>query len=106
MKRSRHPFVAFVLAMLVVGVQYGSQLHALGHAEESLKNGPDRSFSLPDDEACSICALFAGGANGLADAIDIDTAVFVGEEHVLYAPPLPARTAPRFYDSRAPPAFL
>ena len=106
MNRARDPIVAFVLAMLLVGVQYGSQLHALGHAEEALKNGPQQSFTLPDDEVCAMCALFAGGANGLADTIDIETAVFVGEEHVLYAPPLPARTAPRFYDSRAPPVFL
>jgi hypothetical protein len=106
MMHSRHPFAAFILALLLVGMQYGSELHALEHIEEALKNGPDQSFGAPGEEACAICALFAGGANAVADEIDPGTLVFASEQHVSLAPPLTARAATRFYDSRAPPVSL
>jgi hypothetical protein len=106
MSRPRHPFVALVLALLLVGIQYGSQLHALEHIEEALKHGPHQSFSVPGDELCVMCALFAGGANALADEVDLGTPVVGSEEHVSYAPLLTARATLRFYDSRAPPASL
>jgi hypothetical protein len=106
MMRSRHPFAALVLALLLVGMQYGSQLHALEHIEEALKNAPHQSFGLPEDELCALCALFAGGANALTAEIDPDPPAFVSEEHRGYAPSSAARIAPRFYDSRAPPAGL
>ena len=106
MSRFRHSVVAVVLAVLLVGMQYGAQLHKLEHIEEALRHGQDQSLCLPGDEVCAICALFAGGANALADEIDLDTPVFASEEHVSHAPLLTARATPHFYDSRAPPAFL
>jgi hypothetical protein len=106
MSRPRRPFVALLLGLLLVGMQYGSQLHALEHVKEALENAQHQSFTLPNDEVCAICALFAGGANALADEVDLGTPVVGSEEHVSYAPLLTARATLRFYDSRAPPVSL
>ena len=107
MIRSRHPFVAFALALLVVGVQYGAQLHALEHLGEELKRAPDQSFStLSDTEPCAICALFAGGANAVASEAD-GAAIPIGTEASPQVVPASIATpAPSYYSSRAPPALL
>jgi hypothetical protein len=106
MKRARQRIAAIVLALLLVGMQHASELHALEHVAEALKNGPHQSFTLPNDEVCAICALFAGGANALAHVLDFGTPPSASEDHRSYAPPLIARPASRFYDSRAPPVLL
>lgn len=97
---------AIVLSLLLVGVQYGAQLHALEHVGEALRHAKHQSFSVPDDEVCAICALFAGGANALSDHAEPAAAVFFGEEDPPYAPTPIAAATPRFYESRAPPGFL
>jgi hypothetical protein len=105
--RSRHPFVAFALALLIVGVQYGAQLHALEHLSEELKRTPDRSFTTPpDSELCAICALFAGGANAVASETDQARFAIATEANPHFAPASIATPAPSYYSSRAPPTFL
>ena len=95
-----------VLSLLLLGVQYGGELHALEHVGEALRHAKHQSFDVPNDEICAICALFAGGANALADHGDTPTPAFVGEDDPPYAPPSIAPAAPHFYDSRAPPVLL
>ena len=107
MLRSRNPFVAFVLALLVVGVQYGGQLHALEHVSETLRHAPDQSLSTaPAAETCAICALFAGGANAVASDIDDDAHSIATAANPQSAPPSIATSAPSWYSSRAPPSLL
>ena len=106
MIRLRRLLRAVVLSLLLVGVQYGALLHALEHDGEALRHAQGQSFSVPDDEVCAICALFAGGANALADHTNPAAAVFFGEHAPPYAPTPIAAAAPHFYESRAPPVFL
>lgn len=94
------------LSLLLVGVQHGALLHALEHDGEALRHAQGKSFSVPDDEVCAICALFAGGANALSDHAEPAAAVFFGEEDPPYAPTPIVAAAPNFYESRAPPVFL
>jgi len=106
MSRSRRPFLAFAVSLLLVGMQYGAQLHALEHVKEALERGPHQSFSIPEDEVCAMCALFAGGASAICDDIDLAKPAVATDEQPSYAPTFAARAAPRFYDGRAPPVFL
>jgi len=103
-KRYRHPLTAVALALLLLAAQVGSQLHALEHTEEALKLGSHRAFCLPAEDACPLCALFAGTANALPSGLSLDTPSFFGEPPLAPAPRPAAREVSRFYDSRAPPA--
>jgi hypothetical protein len=105
-RRSRRPLVALALAFLLVGMQYGAQLHALEHVGNSLKHTPDHSWTVPGSELCAMCALFAGGASALSGE---STAGFVAPDVREIAPAPYASLAtrvPSYYSSRAPPSLL
>ena len=106
MTRSRHPVVAFVLALLVVGVQYGGELHALEHVGEALRDAQGQFCGAPNDEVCAICALFAGGANAAAGDADVATLAVGAETKPQFVPASIVAPAPSWYSSRAPPVFL
>ena len=106
MTRSRHPVVAFVLALLVVGVQYGGELHALEHVGEALRDAQGQFFGAPNDEVCAICALFAGGANALSDTAEVKFVAPDVRENTFSPPASRDTAAPSYYSSRAPPVFL
>lgn len=106
MTRTRRALALLALAILLVGMQCGAQWHALQHVGEALKHTPAHSFTVPDDEVCALCALFAGGAHAVADEVDLYTPPATQAAHGTYAPSLNARAAPHFYNSRAPPAAL
>ena len=106
MTRSRHPVVAFVLALLVVGVQYGGELHALEHVGEALRDAQGQFFGAPNDEVCAICALFAGGANAAAGDPDLAALAPGVQTKPQFVPASIAAPAPSWYSSRAPPVFL
>jgi len=104
--RSRHPYLTFGSALLFVGVQSGAQLHALEHLRDSLRHTPDHSLTVPAQEACAMCVLFAGGANAAAGG---DVAAFAAPDtgQTSSTPPASlAATAPSYYSSRAPPGLL
>jgi hypothetical protein len=103
---SRRSLSAFVLMILLMGMQHGAQVHALEHVGEALKHTPEHSYTVPVDEVCALCALFAGGAHALADDIHIGTPLVTNGGHEPYAPTFLASAAPHFYHSRAPPVSL
>lgn len=94
-----------VLSLLLFGMQLGGELHALDHFGEALKQTPDHSLAAPADEACPICALFAGGANAATADADIATLAVVAEADPISAPASIATPAPSYYSSRAPPSL-
>src|SRR5215470_5119809 len=105
-RHSRRPLVALVLALLLVGMQYGAQLHALEHVGNALKHTPDHSLTTPGNELCAMCALFAGGASALSGKPNAGFAA--ADVREITSPPpasLAART-PSYYSSRAPPSLL
>lgn len=105
-RHHRHPLFALVLALLLVGMQYGAQLHALEHVGNALKHTPDHSFTVPGNEMCVTCALFAGGASALSGE---PHAGFVAPDARENTPPSyasVAAAAPSYYSSRAPPSLL
>ena len=106
MTRLRRPFTALALAILLVGMQYGAQLHALEHIGEALRQTTDHSLTTQHDEVCPICALFASGANALSDSGQQSTAGSFDQIEPTCAPEFPARPPLHFYYSRAPPALL
>jgi hypothetical protein len=97
---------AVVLSLLLTGTQYGAQLHALGHIGEALRQPVNHSIGAPEDEACVLCVLFAGGANALHNEIPTCVPASIARDDPRCAPVFVARAAPHFYYSRAPPAFL
>ena len=105
-RHSRRPLVALVLALLLVGMQYGAQLHALEHVGNALKHTPDHSFTTPGNELCVMCALFAGGASALSGTPDAGFATPDARENTLLPYASIAAAAPSYYSSRAPPSLL
>ena len=105
-RHSRRPLVALVLALLLVGMQYGAQLHALEHVGNALQQTPDHSFTTPGNELCVMCALFAGGASALSGTPDAGFATPDARENTLLRYASIAAAAPSYYSSRAPPSLL
>ena len=103
--RRHHAIAVLLLGLLLVGMQTGAQLHAIGHFGEWMQRPHDLGLQLPDDDdACAICALFAGGAN----AAPAETAAKATTAADFQAPREPRTTSaalasPSPYQSRAPP---
>jgi hypothetical protein len=106
MPRRHRALLTVVLSLLLVGMQLQSGVHALEHVGEMLRHGADRSLILPVPDACSTCALFAGGANAIAcDSMGIAPEVTRAEAPSCAFASL-AADAPYYYLSRAPPSAL
>ncbi|OLC65315.1 MAG: hypothetical protein AUH79_07835 [Betaproteobacteria bacterium 13_1_40CM_4_64_4] len=107
MTRPRRPFFVLILSLLLVGMQAGAQLHALEHDGERLARPHGAALLIPGvDEACAVCASFAGGSHAIPTSV-----LTIGVQ-----PPCAARstsafasiagTPPAYYQTRAPPALL
>ena len=105
--RSRRPFFALILSLLLVGMQLGAQLHALEHDGERLARPHGAALLVPAvDDVCAVCASFAGGSHAIPTSV-----LTIG-----VPPPRAARstgafasiagTPPAYYQTRAPPALL
>ena len=105
--RSRRPFFALILSLLLVGMQLGAQLHALEHDGERLARPHGAALLVPGaDDVCAVCASFAGGSHAIPTSV-----LTIG-----VPPPRAARstsafasiagTPPAYYQTRAPPALL
>ncbi|HEV8256100.1 MAG TPA: hypothetical protein VGR42_03915 [Casimicrobiaceae bacterium] len=106
MTRSRRPFFALILSLLLVGAQVEAQLHALEHVREALSHSRDHSLVAPSDGACVECMLVAGSANAIAGDIgEVDVAL-VAQEPALSAPVSVTPAFFSYYQTRAPPTLL
>ena len=105
---TRHnPIVAVLLALLLLLMQQGAQLHALEHDGDRLRRAHDSGMEAPAaDTACALCALFAGGAHAAPAAAPSDRPAVVEFGLVLRAIALIAFASPSPYHSRAPPLTL
>jgi len=104
-KRGR--LLAFLFAVLLLGMQHGAQLHALSHLRGILDRPQEQGLQLPaDDTSCMLCALSAGGSNAIvADGPSVSGAA--AATPVAWATiSSPALSAPAYYSSRAPPTLL
>ena len=104
--RSRRPFFALILSLLLLGVQLEAQLHALSHVGEALGHSRDHSLVAPNDQACAQCTLLAGGANALAGGGDDIAVTLAAQEHTLSAPVSVTPAFSSYYQTRAPPILL
>src|SRR5438046_2109749 len=104
-RRSRLLY-AIALSLLLVGMQLGSELHALQHFGEALKHTTDHSWTQYGDELCPICTLFAGGANAIAGKVDLAAIAPAHHCSLRFTSTSIAAAAPSYYSSRAPPAPL
>jgi hypothetical protein len=103
--RSRRPFFALILSLLLLGVQVEAQLHVLGHVREALAHSRDHSLVAPSD-ACAECTLLAGGANAIAGDIGEAVVTLAAQEHALSAPVSVTPAFSSYYQTRAPPTLL
>jgi hypothetical protein len=94
------------LSLLLVWTQLAAGLHALEHIREALNETQDHSLSVPGDEVCAMCALFAGSASAITGDIDQGNDVLASDEATQSVPASFAPAAPAYYQSRAPPLFL
>jgi len=105
MARLHRVSLALLLSLLLVGLQLGASVHAIGHFGDALKHTPDHSYGVPQDEPCPICTLFAGGTHAVAGDNDVATHAASSDGKVLLEPASIATPAPSYYSSRAPPTL-
>jgi hypothetical protein len=106
MRRYR-PIAAVLLALLLMLMQLGAQLHALEHDNDRLHRAHDAGMQAPTaDTACAICALFAGGAHAAAAGTTSHPEAVVEFGLASRAIALIAVASPSPYQSRAPPSIL
>lgn len=107
MTRRHRPIIAVLLALLLVMMQQGAQLHALEHDGDRVHRAKDAGLQAPaGDTVCAICALFAGGAHAAASEAATLPASVVDFSPPSRAIPLVAVASPSPYQSRAPPSIL
>jgi hypothetical protein len=104
--RSRRPFFALILSLLLVGIQFEAHLHALEHVREALGHTADHSLVVPSDEACAECMLVAGSGNAIAGDSGEAAVMLVAQERALSAPVSATPAFSFYYLTRAPPALL
>ena len=100
--RSRRPFFALILSLLLLGMQVEAQLHALSHVHKALSH----SLVTPSDAACAECTLLAGSANAIAGDIGEAAVTLAAQEHALSAPASVTPAFSSYYQTRAPPTLL
>ena len=99
--------VIALLSLLLVGMQQQLFVHELVHFNERLDRGSDVVAQNPAEASCIECSLLSGGLK----VISVDEVVGLTRAHAdraidVTADPSRAKTAPTFYLSRAPPAFV
>lgn len=104
---SRARFLTWLFAVLLLGMQQATQVHAISHLRGLLDRPHEQGLqAAPSDAPCVVCALCAGGSPAIApDAPSVPS---------IAAPPAitwvtvssPTASAPTYYLSRAPPTFL
>jgi len=105
--RRYRPIVSVLLALLLVFMQQGAQLHALEHDNARLHRAHDAGMQAPGDDAvCAMCALFAGGAGAAAAEAPTLPAPVADFSPPSRAIALVAIASPSPYQSRAPPSIL
>ena len=105
MKRAR--LLAFLFAVLLLGMQHGAQLHALSHLGGLLDRPQEQGLQLPaNDTSCLICALSAGGSNAIAADGPSVPSVAAATAVTWATVASPSLSAPAYYSSRAPPTLL
>ena len=98
---------AFVLSLLLFGMQLEAQRHAIAHLGDALRAAHEQGVQQSaTDVPCAECALLAGASHALPGdigSLSPAAADFARGSlaFVSYAVP-----APSFYSSRAPPALL
>ena len=105
-KRSLRPFFAFVLSLLLVGMQLDGAVHKLGHVGEWFKHSQDRSLFTPNDEPCAECLLLASGANAVAGSLAEVPIALAPQEQTHLRPVSFEPAFSSYYLSRAPPYLL
>jgi len=104
MKRS---FAIAILGCLLLFMQEGAARHSLAHFGEWLQRAHEQGLQPPHDEGpCAICALFSGGSTAAPNGTAKQLAPGASTPPVPPADLTTTASAPSFYLSRAPPAFL
>ena len=94
------------LSLLLLVMQLQAQVHALGHVGEMLRHTPHHSLVAPVDDACAMCALFAGGASAIASDASEGWAAQAADKAPPSAPLSWVPAAATCYLTRAPPPLL
>jgi hypothetical protein len=100
--RSSRRFLVLAFALLLLGMQQESLLHALSHFKPAQEQ---QQLSPPSDAPCLECALLAAGSSALPSAAP-GLALSPGP-YVVFLPALVAPALARFtpHCSRAPPSL-
>jgi len=105
--RFRRQLLAFAFSLLLVGMQVGAQLHALGHDGELLARPHGAALLVPGAaESCAVCASFAGGSHAIPNSAQT---IGISTPHVALSTSAFASIAgapPAYYQIRAPPTLL
>ena len=107
LRMHRRRVITLIVAFLLLFMQQAERSHALVHVGERLHASHDRALAVPDFESqCGLCVLFAGGSTAAIDSASPIPPPFVEFAIPTFVVASRAVSAPSFYSSRAPPAFL
>jgi hypothetical protein len=99
--------ITLILAFLLLFMQQAERSHALAHIGEWFHAPHDRALAAPQSESpCAICVLFAGGSTAAVDSATAVSPPIEGFAIPSFAFASRPVSAPSYYASRAPPAFL
>ena len=105
--RRHRPVLVVLLALLLVLMQQGAQIHEIGHDRDRLLRADDIGLQTPvDDAPCVMCALFAGGAAAAVSDVVSHTLPVADASVLPHATTSLAVSSPSPYQGRAPPSIL
>ena len=103
----RARFLTWLFAVLLLGMQQGTQVHALSHLGGLLDRPHEQGLQVaPGDAPCVVCALCAGGSNAIASEGPSVPSTAAPSTATWVIASSPTTSAPSYYLSRAPPTLL
>lgn len=103
----RARFLTWLFAVLLLGMQQATQIHALSHLGGLLDRPQEQGLqAAPGDTSCMVCALCAGGANAVVSDGPSLPRIPAPSTLPWVTVSSPAASAPTYYLSRAPPTLL
>jgi hypothetical protein len=95
-----------LFAVLLLGMQQATQIHALTHLDSLLHRPHERGLQVPaSDAACLLCELSAGGSAAVATDVRAVPDVVPPFAAARVTTASPRSSAPLSYLSRAPPTL-
>jgi hypothetical protein len=103
----RARLLTWLFAVLLLGMQQATQVHALSHLGGLLDRPHEQGLqAAPSDTPCVVCSLCAGGLSAIVSHTPPDLSIAALSSVAWVIASSPTTSAPTYYLSRAPPTLL